>query len=291
VSTDAKKLTVWDTRAGRPDGSWVCLLDRETSKKLNVLRFVRRYHGVESGSGSIGLVVADRMGDVYMFHIACAANGSAEADSAAMVAPGADATTDFLAGHLSTVTAMVFTGDESFLITAERDEKIRVSHFPNSYNIEAFCLGHTCHVTALAVVSVGQGEAATALLISGAVDGSLKLWSLPGSEPLHSLQLEQPPDSTSDGAPAQQQLARKPHHDNDPVNHDASIGIDAIAYSAAAGVAAVSFTGCANAALSLCVSLHPPFSDFAAAQEPFPCSLLSPRSPLTPGVLCTGRRH
>ena len=29
------------------------------------------------------------------------------------------------------------------VITCDRDEKIRVSNFPNSYNIESFCLGHT----------------------------------------------------------------------------------------------------------------------------------------------------
>lgn len=238
VSTDNKKLTVWDTK-GRPDGAWVCLMDRETSKKLNVLRFVRRYHGVEAGSGSIGLVVADRMGDVYMFHVAYDADdaaGAAAAEDAAK--PGATAQTDFLAGHLSTVTAMVFSPDESFLITAERDEKIRVSHFPNSYNIEAFCLGHTCHVSALAVAPTDGAL----LLVSGAVDGSLKLWSLPDSEPLHTLMLEQPADAAAAAAAsaAAQAPAKKKHHDNDPVSHGAA-GVSGLAYSAAAGVIAVSF--------------------------------------------------
>jgi hypothetical protein len=237
VSTDNKKLTVWDTR-GRPDGAWVCLMDRETSKKLNVLRFVRRYHGVEAGSGSIGLVVADRMGDVYMFHVVCgtgdaAGAGVAAAALEAAAKPGASTQTDFLAGHLSTVTAMVFTPDQSFLITAERDEKIRVSHFPNSYNIEAFCLGHTCHVSALAVAAVNGAN----LLVSGAVDGSLKLWSLPESEPLQTLMLEQPADAA---ATAAQAPAKKSHHDNEPVSH-AVAGVDGIAYSAAAGLLAVSF--------------------------------------------------
>jgi WD40 repeat protein len=245
VSNDTKKLTVWDTRAGRADGSWVCLLERETSKKLNALRFVRRYHGVEAGSGSIGLVVADRMGDVYLFHIAYDL-----ADAAGAEGPRTDASTDFLAGHLSTVTAMDFTADESFMITAERDEKIRVSHFPNSYNIESFCLGHTCHVSALAVATVEQGGAAIPLLLSGAVDGSLKLWSLPGSEPLYSLLLEQPRAAADDGPTAVVQSAdnrpaRKPHHVNEETTHDGVVAVDAIAYSAAAGVSAVSFSGCA----------------------------------------------
>lgn len=241
VSTDAKKLTVWDTRSSRPDGSWVCLLERETSKKLNALRFVRRYHGVEAGSGAIGLVVADRMGDVYIFHISYDGDEAVDVD-----VPRGDAQTDFLAGHLSTVTAMEFTADESFLVTAERDEKIRVSHFPNSYNIEAFCLGHTCHVSALAVATIVQHPAATPLLLSGAVDGSLKLWSLPGSKLLHSIMLEKPAAAESAAAaqPTEQHPARKPHHANMSIVHDGSVAVDAIAYMPAGQVAAVSFSGC-----------------------------------------------
>ena len=33
--------------------------------------------------------------------------------------------------------------DTRFLFTADRDEKIRVCSFPNAYNIQSFCLGHT----------------------------------------------------------------------------------------------------------------------------------------------------
>ena len=284
VSTDNKKLTVWDTR-GRPDGAWVCLMDRETSKKLNVLRFVRRYHGVEAGSGSIGLVVADRMGDVYMFHVVCdagdaAAAGAAAAEGAAK--PGAGAQTDFLAGHLSTVTAMVFTPDESFLITAERDEKIRVSHFPNSYNIEAFCLGHTCHVSGLAVAPTDGAN----LLVSGAVDGSLKLWSLPDSEPLHTLMLEQPAEAAAAAAAAAaaQAPAKKSHHGNEPVSHGVA-GVDGVAYSAAAGVLAVSFSE--STALAIVV-IQPAGEGDGAGFQLVLRQWVKLAEPVTPGALSFG---
>lgn len=37
----------------------------------------------------------------------------------------------------------VLSFSNSHVITCDRDEKIRVSRYPNAYNIETFCLGHT----------------------------------------------------------------------------------------------------------------------------------------------------
>jgi tRNA (guanine-N(7)-)-methyltransferase subunit TRM82 len=36
--------------------------------------------------------------------------------------------------------------DKKYLITSDRDEKIRVTSYPDTYNIQAFCLGHTKYV-------------------------------------------------------------------------------------------------------------------------------------------------
>lgn len=44
---------------------------------------------------------------------------------------------------LACVHIQAVTADDRFVITADRDEKIRVSCFPNAYNIHTFCLGHT----------------------------------------------------------------------------------------------------------------------------------------------------
>ena len=41
-----------------------------------------------------------------------------------------------------------------FIITCDRDEKIRVSHYPNAYNIHNFCLGHTDFVTCIGNVQL-----------------------------------------------------------------------------------------------------------------------------------------
>lgn len=47
-----------------------------------------------------------------------------------------------LMGSLSMLTDMRFYSNEKFLITSDRDEKIRVSCYPNSYNIDSYLLGH-----------------------------------------------------------------------------------------------------------------------------------------------------
>lgn len=49
-------------------------------------------------------------------------------------------------GHVSLLTNFILTPDERYIITADRDEHIRVSWYPQGYNIEMFCLGHKKYV-------------------------------------------------------------------------------------------------------------------------------------------------
>jgi WD40 repeat protein len=41
------------------------------------------------------------------------------------------------------VQTQVLAPNGNYILTADRDEKIRVSQYPKTYNIETFCLGHT----------------------------------------------------------------------------------------------------------------------------------------------------
>lgn len=45
-------------------------------------------------------------------------------------------------GHTSLLSSFVLTNDEKYIISADRDEHIRVSWFPQGYVIERYCLGH-----------------------------------------------------------------------------------------------------------------------------------------------------
>jgi len=45
-------------------------------------------------------------------------------------------------GHVSMLTDILLSKDEKYVITSDRDEKIRVTKYPKTYIIKNFCLGH-----------------------------------------------------------------------------------------------------------------------------------------------------
>ncbi|KAL3274500.1 hypothetical protein HHI36_015882 [Cryptolaemus montrouzieri] len=97
------------------------------------------------------LIVADKTGDVYLYNL-----------SSEIISPL------LLLGHMSVVLDVLVTDCGKYIITCDRDEKIRVSRFPNSYNIQSFCLGHKEFVIALK--TIGNK------LISASGDGTIKCW-------------------------------------------------------------------------------------------------------------------
>jgi len=65
---------------------------------------------------------------------------------------------------------------DKLIVTCDRDEKIRISSYPDGYNIRVFCLGHTQFVISLAY------DEARKILISGSGDATVRLWTLDGQE-------------------------------------------------------------------------------------------------------------
>ncbi|CAH0484604.1 unnamed protein product [Peronospora farinosa] len=79
-----------------------------------------------------------------------------------------------LLGHTtSMVTDVAVNHNSSLLLTADRDEKLRVSRFPNATIIESYCLGHTASLTKLACSSVTPE-----LVVTTSMDNTLKLWNM-----------------------------------------------------------------------------------------------------------------
>lgn len=151
---------------------------REVFKRGTTVGFV---HATKEPHGATCVLLADKAGDVYGYavpecqliqefgpgrgtaHVA-AGSGANDDDDDESVTP--------LLGHLSYVTDLLVSVDNQHVLTADRDEKIRVSCLPRSFVVEAFCLGHSDFVTRLALL-----PNAPELLLSGAGDGRLLLWS------------------------------------------------------------------------------------------------------------------
>lgn len=59
-----------------------------------------------------------------------------------------------------------------YLITCDRDEKIRVTNYPATHLIETYCLGHTEYVSAISFLPTNSNH-----LVSVSGDKMLKLWN------------------------------------------------------------------------------------------------------------------
>ncbi|XP_076335843.1 tRNA (guanine-N(7)-)-methyltransferase non-catalytic subunit wuho isoform X2 [Tachypleus tridentatus] len=143
VADDNKQLIVW--QIGVEDQKWNLFNTRYLVRKAAHLLF--------SPQG-VDILVADRTGDVYKFSV------SNTLQEAVLVL-----------GHLSILLDMVITPDGRFIITCDRDEKIRVTSYPNAYNIHTYCLGHTEFVTSLAIL-----PSHPEFLVSASGDKTLRLW-------------------------------------------------------------------------------------------------------------------
>ncbi|UJR10067.1 hypothetical protein I4U23_014289 [Adineta vaga] len=109
------------------------------------------------------LLIADKSGDVYQTNL------STTTTDLVLTAD------DCIMGHLSMLLDISFvrTNDnQEFILTADRDEKIRLSHYPNAYNIEGYCLGHREFVSHVKLIDSNR-------ILSASGDGTLRLWHLP----------------------------------------------------------------------------------------------------------------
>ncbi|XP_026886648.2 tRNA (guanine-N(7)-)-methyltransferase non-catalytic subunit wdr4 [Electrophorus electricus] len=155
LTDDSKRLVLFRTRP-----SWRCISTRWVVRRCTSLVF---------SWAEDELFVADKSGDVYSFSV---------------VEP--DQQGELKLGHLSMLLGITLSPDDKYIITADRDEKIRVSVRKSPYCIQAFCLGHTEFVSALCVAPEHSDW-----LLSGSGDGTVKLWNYESGQQLQSIDLKQ----------------------------------------------------------------------------------------------------
>ena len=82
------------------------------------------------------------------------------------------------------------------ILTSDRDEKVRVSSFPNTFVVEGYLLGHTEYVSSL---DVSKDEACPYCVTCGG-DGTVRLWDYTTCEELDAVKADQSPsDSGEEG--------------------------------------------------------------------------------------------
>ncbi|XP_055844755.1 tRNA (guanine-N(7)-)-methyltransferase non-catalytic subunit wuho [Episyrphus balteatus] len=127
----------------------------EHAKLVSVRSLARASSAISFSANDKQLLVTDKTGDCYLF------------DCENYQQPG-----KLILGHLSVVYDVLLTPDEKFVITCDRDDKIRVSNFPNCCEIEGYCLGHKEFVSAIKLLPFDNQ-----ILLSISGDESLKLWN------------------------------------------------------------------------------------------------------------------
>lgn len=89
--------------------------------------------------------------------------------------------------HSSMILDVCFSGDEKYIITCDSDEKIRVSHYPDGKSIQYFFMGHKSYVSGICTLNN--------FVLSGAGDGTLRLWDLDHGELLDEFTIRTPVQS------------------------------------------------------------------------------------------------
>ncbi|KAJ7491900.1 WD40 repeat-like protein [Mycena latifolia] len=155
TSADDKQLRLW-----RLDGLTL-LNERELPKKPTGLAFTRDGHTI---------LASDKFGDIFSYALHPAPQTPAQ-KNAALASHENPSGGALILGHASFLTSFLLSPDEQFILTADRDEHIRVSWFPQGYTIETYCLGHEKFVSALHLPPF-----APEALVSGGGDAMLKVW-------------------------------------------------------------------------------------------------------------------
>ncbi|XP_061483543.1 tRNA (guanine-N(7)-)-methyltransferase non-catalytic subunit WDR4 isoform X2 [Rhineura floridana] len=130
---------------------------------LSVRSVIRRCTSLIITAAEDKILVADKSGDVYSYSVTEPENtGTIEL------------------GHLSLLLDVALSPDDQYILTADRDEKIRVSLNRAPHNVVSFCLGHREFVSRIFVIPNYPD-----LLLSASGDSTLRLWEYKSGKEVH----------------------------------------------------------------------------------------------------------
>ncbi|KAI3410124.1 hypothetical protein GPALN_006483 [Globodera pallida] len=150
LATTAKRLALFDLPSLLKSGNGIVSYDE--AKWQTIQKTPTAIHFSASGEA---LLVSTRSGSVMEYRITDSDFSSGGIE---------------LVSHFSMVLDHCLSpGKPKFLLSADRDEKVRVSHYPNTQIIECFCLGHSSFVNSVCCLD-------DQIAISGGGDGILRVW-------------------------------------------------------------------------------------------------------------------
>ncbi|KAJ2828907.1 WD repeat-containing protein 4 [Coemansia erecta] len=182
------------------NGKTVAIYRTDTWATIRTLAVAKRATAITFDPTGAHLLIADKFGEVYRARTTPDATekptaGKDDADKPAAGKDAADKPTagkdaadkpELLLGHVSIVCDVKMSlGPAPLVLTCDRDEKLRVSRYPNAYNIQSFGLGHTSFVTTIAAAQFAPGVALT-----GSGDGTVRLWDLASGRLVQTVNLE-----------------------------------------------------------------------------------------------------
>ncbi|KAH8235479.1 hypothetical protein KR032_001274, partial [Drosophila birchii] len=125
----------------------------EHARLLSARPLARAASALRFCSDSSSVLVTDKTGDCYQYDCV-------EVEAAPRL----------LLGHLSVVYDILWSEDQQHIITCDRDDKIRVTNYPATFDIHSYCLGHREFVSGLALLTDRH-------IVSASGDKTLRIWN------------------------------------------------------------------------------------------------------------------
>lgn len=150
VSSDGKHLAVTTNIAKQ-----LLIYNLPSSQTCKVFELPRSSSKLRFTSTNSHILLADKSGDVLSFDL----NNEDQQKGQKIF------------GHLSLILDILQSSNGKYVISSDRDEKIKVTCYPNTYEIQTYCLGHKEYVNHIEELPHNDKY-----LLSSSGDGFVKIW-------------------------------------------------------------------------------------------------------------------